>query len=212
MPWNEIYRNRSSTKSIIWESEKMEKIYLIIGLGNPGREYENTRHNMGFHFLDCFARTHNVTTWQEKFGGLISSFSQQDHKVFLFKPLTYMNNSGEAIIQVIDYYKIPLQQVLILHDDMDLPFGSYRLRKNGSSAGHNGLKSIEHFLKTQNYQRLKFGISKNAFMDVKDYVLGKFNADEQAVISSLEPTIISLLDDFLKIDFDLLMNRYNHKK
>ena len=186
-------------------------MYLIVGLGNPGKEYENTRHNMGFHFLDCFAKENNIEINKEKFHGLYGEGRIDNEKVILLKPQQYMNLSGEAVKKFVDYFEIDLDHLLIIHDDLDLPLGTFRLRKQGSSGGHNGLKDIARLLNTEAYKRLKLGISNNKAIDTKDYVLSTFSKEEQQEIAELEKTIIQLLTDFLKDDFETLMSKYNHK-
>jgi len=185
---------------------------LIVGLGNPGKEYENTRHNIGFMVLDSFASLHQVPFNKEKFNGIYTDFIYQGEKIILLKPQSYINLSGEVVRKFVDYFKISLNDLLIVHDDLDLSLGTYKLKPSGSSAGHNGLKNIELHLATKNYQRLKVGISNNKSMDTKDYVLGKLSQNEQEVISSVIETTNHILSDFIKTPFDLLMNHYNTKK
>lgn len=186
-------------------------MYLIVGLGNPGKEYESTRHNIGFYFLESFARKYGVTIDKEKFHGLYGEFHYKGEKIILLEPQLYMNLSGKVVKKFVDFYHIDLDHLLIIHDDLDLPFGTYRLRKSGSSGGHNGLKDIEKYLKTKDYKRLKVGISHDRTLDTKDYVLGKFSIDEQKKLKEMETILISLLNDFLEIDFERLMNVYNKK-
>lgn len=184
-------------------------MYLIVGLGNPGREYENTRHNIGFRFIDAFSKQLGVTIEKEKFHGLYGETFIDSKKVILLKPQLYMNLSGEVVKKFVDFYGIDLDHLLIVHDDLDLSLGTIRLRTKGSSGGHNGLKDIEHYLKTDEYKRLKIGISHNLEYDTKDYVLGKLSFDEQKILEGVEDKVLLLLRDFTKMDFDTLMNRYN---
>ncbi|MEG1494834.1 MAG: aminoacyl-tRNA hydrolase [Bacilli bacterium] len=186
-------------------------MYLIVGLGNPGSEYSNTRHNMGFRFIDAYAKKHQIQITKKKFDGLYSEFTYNGEKVILLKPQLYMNLSGKVVVQFIDYFKIDLQNLLVISDDLDLPFGSFRLKKTGSSGGHNGLKDIEVSVGTKDYKRLKLGISNNSSMDTKDYVLGKFTNQDILVLEGLEGQIINILDDFLEIPFEKLMSKYNQK-
>ncbi len=186
-------------------------MYIIVGLGNPGKEYEQTRHNMGFHFIDLFASQNGITIQKEKFHGLYGEGMVDGEKVILVKPQLYMNLSGEVVKKFVDFYDVDLDHLLIVHDDLDLPLGTFRLKKQGSSGGHNGLKDIEKYLGTTLYKRLKIGISNDKTIDTKDYVLGKFSKADQDVIRSLEEPILSLLNDFLCLDFETLMNHYNQK-
>ena len=184
---------------------------LIVGLGNPGKEYENTRHNIGFMVLDKYANKNGLSFQKEKFNGLYLDFQVNGEKVILLKPLSYMNLSGEVVRKFVDFFKIEIEDILIINDDLDLQIGTFKLKPMGSSGGHNGLKNIELHLATRNYKRLKIGISNNKMLDTKDYVLGKFTSLEQEQLNTVLDTSLSIVDDFIKINFDLLMNRYNKK-
>lgn len=182
---------------------------LIVGLGNPGKEYENTRHNMGFMAIDKFAKKYNVDFKKEKFGGLYSELFIDNEKVILLKPQRYINLSGEVIKKYVDFYNINIDDILIISDDLDTEFGRIRLRYQGSSGGHNGLKNIEMHLKTKKYKRIKIGISNNKNIDTKDYVLGHLNKDNLNILDATFDTVVCILDDFFKLSFDNLMNKYN---
>ena len=123
----------------------------------------------------------------------------------------YINLSGEVIRKYVDYFKIDISDIFIIHDDLDLDTGMYRLRATGRSAGHNGLKNIEKCLGTQEYKRLKIGISNNKNIDTKDYVLGKISSDDMKEFNNISRTVNSIIEDFVKDDFNILMNKYNHK-
>ena len=138
---------------------------LVVGLGNPGKEYEKTRHNIGF--------------------GVVRKY--------------------------VDFFKIPIDNILIISDDLDLPVGTYRLKPSGSSGGHNGLKDIEQNLGTKNYKRLKIGISNNKLIDTKNYVLGKFSKEELDTYQSLSSIVVNIINDYFTLEFSVLMNKYNHK-
>jgi PTH1 family peptidyl-tRNA hydrolase len=135
----------------------------------------------------------------------------KNEKVILLKPQTYMNLSGESVRKVMDFYKIDVNDILVISDDLDLPIGNYRLKYKGSCGGHNGLRNIEQHVQTQEYKRLKIGISKDDEIDTKDYVLGKLSRKDKKVLEEMVPTINSILDDFLDTDFEVLMSKYNHK-
>jgi peptidyl-tRNA hydrolase len=188
-----------------------DKMKLIAGLGNIGKEYQNTRHNIGFYFIDYFAQKENASINKTKFNGEYIEIIKNDEKIILLKPGLYMNLSGIVIKKYIDYFKINPMDILIIHDDLDLQIGKFKLRPSGSSAGHNGLKNIEEQLATQNYKRLKIGISKNQNIDTKDYVLGTFTKQEKETIDELKDTIYNVIHDFLKYDFEELMSKYNRK-
>lgn len=183
---------------------------LIVGLGNPGKEYENTRHNIGYIFIDSLADKLGVSIDKKKFNGLYTEAVINNEKVLLVKPLSYMNLSGEVVEKFVNFYKIDINDILIINDDLDLDVGRVRLRLKGSSGGHNGLKNIALHLKTEDFKRLKIGISNNKLIDTKDYVLGKFTKEEKEIINNLKDKIVNLLMDFVNTDFDKLMAKYNN--
>ena len=182
---------------------------LIVGLGNPGKEYDNTRHNVGFMALDKFARVNKLDFNKNKFDGLYLDTQIWTEKVILLKPLKYLNLSGDVNRKYIDYFKIDISDILIIHDDMDLDIGTFKIRYKGGSAGHNGLKNIEANLSTNEYKRIKVGISKNKNIDTINYVLGKFNKEEMNKLDSVLANIPNVIDDFIKLSFENLMNKYN---
>ena len=183
---------------------------LIVGLGNPGREYENTRHNVGFMIIDNFANNNNITIDKQKFDGLFVKTNIKGIDIILLKPLKYMNLSGEVVKKFVDFYKINIEDILIINDDLDMQLGKIKLKSKGSSGGHNGLKNIENHLNTQEYKRLKIGISNNKNIDTKDYVLSKFNIEDLKIIQTTIDNTINILNDFLELPFDTLMSKYNH--
>ncbi len=187
-------------------------MYLIVGLGNPGSEYENTRHNIGFHLIDQYLSKNNLTLTNEKFKGVYGKFSINNQEVIIAKPLTYMNLSGEFIRDIIKFYKIDLDNVLVIYDDMDLPLGKLRLKDNGSAGGHNGIKSIISCLGTENFKRLKFGIDRpaNKQYSIVDYVLGKFNNNEREIINTKVGLVNEAINCFINGEtFKNLMNKFN---
>lgn len=182
---------------------------LIVGLGNPGKEYQNTRHNIGFASIDYLAEQLGVLVNNKKMNGLYTQTIIEGEKVILLKPQKYINLSGEVIKAYINYYKLEVDDVLIISDDLDMQVGAYKLKSRGSSGGHNGLKNIELNLNTDEYQRLKIGISNNKDIDTKNYVLGLFNNSEEKIVKDVinKTKLISM--DFIKMDFASLMNKYN---
>lgn len=188
-----------------------DKMKLIVGLGNPGREYENTRHNIGFQTIDNYANKIGVSIAKSKFEGLYGETLINGEKVLLLKPQSYINLSGEVIRKFVDFYKISVNDILIIHDDLDLAVGTYKLKQKGSSGGHNGLKNIELHLGTQEYKRIKIGISNNKNIDTKDYVLGKLSKEEIEKLDEVKSIVLSVLDDYFKLSFSDLMSKYNHK-
>ena len=182
---------------------------LIVGLGNPGRSYSKTRHNIGFMAIDKLCDYFNVKLDSKKFNGLYTQFNYKDEKIILLEPQKYMNLSGEVIRPFIDFFKIDIDNILIICDDLDMEVGNIRLRYKGSSGGHNGLKDIEKHIGTQNYKRLKIGISNNKLIDTKDYVLGKFSKEEINIINKSIDKIPSIIEDYLNKSFEDVMSKYN---
>lgn len=182
---------------------------LIVGLGNPGKEYEKTRHNAGFRFIDEYAKANNLEFNKEKFKGLYTTFNYKNEKVLLLKPQKYMNLSGEVIKSFADFYKINVEDILIICDDLDTEVGHLKLKYKGSSGGHNGLKNIEENLKTNEYKRVKIGISNNKDEEKIDYVIGKVSKKELEKINSVNKYATELINDFLTMSFDNVMSKYN---
>lgn len=184
---------------------------LIVGLGNPGLEYHKTRHNVGFMVIDNYAEKRNISIDKCKFNGIYADIIVNGEKIIFLKPQSFINLSGEVIKKFMDFYKIPIENIFVIHDDLDIPLGKYKLKASGSSGGHNGLKNIESCLGSNHYQRLKIGISNNKAMDTKDYVLGKFSIQEEVLFSNILEVTTNIIDDFLMITFDEVMNKYNHR-
>ncbi|TAA69690.1 aminoacyl-tRNA hydrolase [Planococcus salinarum] len=183
---------------------------LIIGLGNPGKTYEQTRHNIGFHVIDHLASKWNAPLAQAKFKGMHSVIHRPEGKVMLLKPLTYMNLSGESVSAVMDYYDIGIDDILVIYDDLDLPTGQLRLRQKGSAGGHNGIKSLIQHLGTQNFNRIRIGISRPpAGMKVPDYVLSKFSKEESADIADAVHRSAEACEFWLAKPFIEVMTKYN---
>ncbi len=184
---------------------------LIVGLGNPGVEYKNTRHNIGFIFIDKFAKTLNIEIKKEKYNGLYEEVKINEEKIILLKPQSYMNLSGEVVIKYKNYFKIDLEDILIISDDLDMPVGKIKLKEKGSSGGHNGLKNISYNLNTENFKRLKIGISNNKNINTKDYVLGNFTNDDLKILDDITPEVLQILKEFSNTKFDIIMNKHNRK-
>lgn len=184
---------------------------LIVGLGNPGKDYINTRHNMGYFFIDNYALRHNVEIIKKKFKGNYIKLKFNNEEIILLKPTTFMNLSGHSIIKYLKYYKIKTEDILIIYDDLDINFGKIKLKKQGSNGGHNGLKSIENVLKTTEYKRIKIGISNNKNIDSKKYVLTNLSIKEKKTIDLLVPIVNNIIDDFILNNFGQAMNKYNVK-
>lgn len=177
-------------------------MWLIVGLGNPGEKYTATRHNIGFVVVDELMRKHSFSEPTDKFKGKLSTGTIEGEKVAVLKPQTYMNLSGESVRAAMDFYKLEPSQIIVIHDEIDLPFGEIRAKKGGGSAGHNGLKSITKHLGTPDYIRIRFGVSHprelGLKIDVSDYVLGKFTASEQAELEPLVEKTLTLTSEQIK--------------
>ena len=187
------------------------RVKLVVGLGNIGKEYEETRHNVGFMAIDAIAAANGVEITLEKFGGKYTILNKMGEKIILLKPQRFINLSGEVLKKYIDYFQISVDDIFVIGDDLDLPVGTFRLRYQGGSGGHNGLKNIELHLKTQKYKRMKIGISNNKQMDTKDYVLGKFSQEEKEKINEIIHLCPKIFDDYLTMTYDNVMNQYNKK-
>ncbi|WP_099368211.1 aminoacyl-tRNA hydrolase [Sphingobacterium sp. 1.A.4] len=185
--------------------------YLIVGLGNIGREYADTRHNVGFMVADELANQAGVT-WSTLKHAYYTDFKQRGHQVYVIKPTTYMNLSGKAVNYWMKELKVPVENVLVIVDDLAIPFGSLRIKPKGSAAGHNGLRSIEATLGTQAYPRLRFGISDNFQKGRQvDYVLGPFDPDEQKDLPAHIEHAVKMVHSFVKIGIELTMTNLNTK-
>ena len=182
---------------------------LIVGLGNPGKEYEATRHNCGFMVIDALADKLNVTVDQKKFKSLYTKFKYHGEDVILLKPQTYMNLSGESVNAVMNFFKIDKDDLLVIYDDLDMPVGKLRLRKTGSAGGHNGIKNIIAHLNSQDFKRIRVGIDRHKYMNVADYVLSRFSkVESEAIEQGIENAANAVLD-YLDNDFNHAMNYYN---
>lgn len=186
---------------------------LIVGLGNPGIKYENTRHNIGFKTIDFLInklRDDYNFKLINKFNAQIIEIKNNQDKIILVKPLTYMNLSGEAIIRIVKWYKLDLEDILVIHDDLDLPVGKIRFRLKGGSGGHNGISSLIQHLGTENFKRIKIGIDRPCYGDVVNYVLTNFNKDEKILIDQvIIDASDGIIDWLMGTDFINVMNKYN---
>lgn len=185
--------------------------YLIVGLGNIGDEYQNTRHNIGFNVLDALAKASNIVFTDKRYGA-IANHSIKGRQLILLKPSTYMNLSGNAVRYWMQQEKIPLENVLIIVDDLALPFGALRLKPKGSDAGHNGLKHIAATLGTENYARLRFGIGNNFPKGAQiDYVLGHFSEEEENLMEERLNIACDMIKSFCLAGIAITMNQFNKK-
>ncbi|WP_425552619.1 aminoacyl-tRNA hydrolase [Hyunsoonleella aestuarii] len=197
-------------KTYIEEQNPMKK-FLIVGLGNIGEKYENTRHNIGFRILDYFAKNEDLTFETQKLGD-IATYKLKGRTFILLKPNTYMNLSGKAVLYWLTKEKIPIENLLIITDDLNLPFGSIRLKTKGSDGGHNGLKDIQDKINTTKYNRFRFGIS-DAFNKGRqvDYVLGEWSSKENERLSERFEKSVELIKSFVLSGINNTMNAFNGK-
>jgi peptidyl-tRNA hydrolase, PTH1 family len=190
--------------------EEGRNMKLIVGLGNPGRQYEQTRHNIGFQVIDELSDQFGIPLNQSKLKGYYGIGSYKGEKIVLLKPLTYMNLSGESIRAVMDYYQIDMDHLLVIYDDLDLPVGKIRLRQKGSAGGHNGIKSTITHLGTQQFNRIRIGIDRPVSgMNIPDYVLGKFQKEEQIEVMEAVKKGAQACEAWLNKPFLQVMNEFN---
>lgn len=189
-------------------------MYIIAGLGNPGREYENTRHNAGFASLDALAKRHGIELTTRKFQALTGSGYIDGQKVLLVKPQTFMNLSGESVAELLHYYKIdPEEELLVIFDDISLAPGNIRIRKKGSAGGHNGIKNIIAMTGTENFKRIKVGVGeKPAGWDLADHVLGRMSEEDRAAFEEAVKESVKAVEMILEDEIDQAMNDFNRKK
>lgn len=185
------------------------KIKLVVGLGNPGKEYNNTRHNMGFSVIDEIAKKLEVYKYKERDGALYFDTFIDMARVIFLKPQKYINLSGDVIIKFKNYLNIDINDILIISDDLDLPVGAIKLKEKGSSGGHNGLKNIEKNLGTKEYKRIKIGISNNKNIDTKDYVLSKISKEDKKVLDKVVDNVSNIVLESFHTPFNELMSKYN---
>ncbi|MDH3648581.1 MAG: aminoacyl-tRNA hydrolase [Saprospiraceae bacterium] len=186
--------------------------FLIVGLGNMGAEYESTRHNIGFEMVDAVARECGSTFKNEMLGDL-SHFRYRSREVYLLKPSTYMNRSGKAIRYWLQKLKVPSENLLVVVDDFQFHFGTVKLHKKGGSGGHNGLKSIEDYLQTSQYPRLRIGIGHRFAKGRQvDYVLGKWSSEELAILPSIISRSVEVIKSFVAVGIQHTMNTFNQKQ
>lgn len=186
--------------------------YLIVGLGNPGDEYAGTRHNTGFMVLDAFAKASNIVFDDRRYG-FVAETSVKGRKVFLLKPTTFMNLSGNAVRYWMNKENIALERLLVVVDDLSLPLGALRLKGNGSNGGHNGLGNIQSVIGTQQYARLRVGIGNDFPRGMQiDWVLGKYDEEDMKVLSPSIETATEIIKSFVLAGIDVTMNQFNKRK
>ena len=186
---------------------------MIAGLGNPGAEYAHTKHNVGFMLVDALAERLGIDNWRERFNALVGEGRIGAEKVLLVKPLTYMNESGRAIVPLLSWYKLAAEDLIVAHDDMDIPAGMIRLRRKGSAGGHNGIKSILAHLGEEDFARVRLGIGRPlSGWTVVHHVLAPFSEEDVPKIREAIEYLLPAVECIVSDGIDLAMNRYNPRK
>ncbi len=185
--------------------------YIVVGLGNPGKQYDGTRHNVGFEAVDYITGKYSVALKKLKFSALSEKAEVCGKTVLFMKPQTYMNNSGEAVGAAARFYKVPADRIIVIMDDVSLPCGAVRIRKKGSAGGHNGLKSINYHLKSEEYPRIKIGVGEKPHpdYDLADWVLGTMSARDEKTVKARFDDVLKAIESIIKGDFDAAMNECN---
>ena len=187
-------------------------MFVIVGLGNPGKDYTNTRHNIGFDTIDLLAKRNSININKIKFKSVYGEGTIGSEKVLLVKPQTYMNNSGITVRDIYNFYKVPIENVIIIVDDIDIDFSRVRIKGKGSAGSHNGLKSIIQLLGRDDFPRVKIGIgSKKENQDLANFVLSRFSKDEREIIEGSILTAAESVETIIKHSLDQAMNEFNTK-
>jgi PTH1 family peptidyl-tRNA hydrolase len=187
------------------------KTYVIAGLGNPGPTYQWTRHNAGFLFLDRLAYLEKLSITRKSFSGLTGEWNCHDNRLILLKPQTFMNLSGQAVMQALQFYKLPMSHLIVVHDELDIPVGTVRLKQGGGHGGHNGLRSIMEQLGKGDFTRLRIGIGKSPHGDTTNYVLGNIPPMEMEIMSRVLDAGLEMIEMLLDEGLPKAMSLYNNK-
>ncbi len=185
---------------------------LIVGLGNPGPEYKNTRHNVGFMAVEAMASRFGVDKQQSKYNAMLGHCSIKGEKALLLKPLTYMNLSGRSVLPAMQFYKLNPEQLMVIYDDMDLAPGQLRIRKSGGAGGHKGMLSIINSLGTQEFPRMRIGIGRPEHHNNVDWVLSKLDREDQEIIQSTVESTVDAVEKWIKLGIDAAMNEFNRRE
>lgn len=187
-------------------------MYIVVGLGNPGQKYYDNRHNIGFRVIDKMAKEYSIKLNKLKFKSEYNEIRINGEKVILLKPQTYMNNSGEAIKEVKDFFEVETKNIIVIHDDIDLDYSRIKVKKSGGSGTHNGLRSILNHIKDKDFPRIRFGIGKPPeYMNLADYVLGNFSKNEVENLDDFIKESVEIVEYIINNGIDNTMNRYNSK-
>lgn len=185
-------------------------MYIIVGLGNPGQKYDQTRHNVGFDAIDKLANKHGIKVDKLKHRALLGEGRIGNDKVLLVKPQTYMNLSGESLASICGYYKVDLENLIVMYDDIDLDVGKLRIRKKGSAGSHNGMRSIVKCLGSTEFPRIRIGVSKPPQgKDLADFVLSRFSKEDRVYVEESLDRAVLTVEEIIATDMDMAMNKYN---
>lgn len=184
-------------------------MYIIVGLGNPGKKYANTRHNMGFMTIDKLSEDLSIDVKKIKFKAEVGEGKLAHHKVLLVKPQTFMNLSGESVQEIVNFYKIPHENLIVIYDDLDIDVGTIRIRKKGSAGTHNGMKSVVGRLGFEDFPRIRIGIGSNKNRDIIDYVIGGFAEKERDPLNKAIVQSAKAVESIIIDGIDKAMNKYN---
>ena len=188
------------------------KNFLLVGLGNPGKKYSNNRHNIGFQLIDYYLNDLNISGFKSKFESQYLSFEHMNNKIHILKPETYMNESGKAVKECSNFYKIPISNIISIYDEMDLQVGEMKIKHGGGSAGHNGIKSLINNLSSEDFIRVRIGIGKPINKNlVNKHVLSDFTPDELKSLDAIKNNISSVIEDLIINGLSFAMNKFNSK-
>ena len=196
---------------MLFQKRKATYDFLIVGLGNPGLQYEKTRHNAGFLVMDKLCEKYRFSLSKHKFEAVIGEFNIGDKRILAAKPQTYMNNSGNAVSKIVSFYKIPLEKVIIIFDDISLDIGNIRIRRKGSAGGHNGIKDIIECCGSEEIPRIKIGVDKKPTpeYDLKDFVLSKIPKEKYGDFEKSLENSVGAVEEMIKNGIDSAMNKYS---
>ena len=183
---------------------------LVVGLGNPGKDYEATKHNIGQSALNCLSFSEGLI-WKKKFQGLFSFYDVKTERAYFLKPTTFMNKSGESVQALCSFFKISIENILVVHDELDLPFGTLGLKMGGGTAGHNGLSSVAQMLGALNFKRLRLGIGRPLQGSVSDYVLGRFSEQQKADLENFLLESAKAIELFIERGFESAATKYSKR-
>lgn len=183
---------------------------VIIGLGNPGNEFNNTPHNIGFNVIDLCVNFFNISSFENKFCSHVFKTIINNEIILFVKPQTYMNNSGESIKQIVDFFKIDFKNVIIIYDDFDIKIGKFKIKEFGSAGTHNGVKNIVLNMQTNCFKRIRIGTKPNNIVDIKTYVLSQINKQDQIILNNICNIVMNVVIDYINnMQFDKIMQKYN---